>query len=776
MAKTVTKTHASYWMDDDIWNDDDDVVVNKPNSQLLRVFRLSAARRATANFVNILTGKNDIVVRYSSGRDSYTDGKTVVIAADDNPENFDSMVGLALHEASHVLLSDFVFLQYVQNVRKDLNRNYDFMWHGPSTSVDVRTTHAWRVTNWDMPTVMMFLLHHDIVKTLPPAYTNYTDRDAAAAAGEPSYLKVVAEHIDYIKTIMNMLEDRRIDLFVYRTAGGYRPYYDALYERYMLNDDMAKNLRWNPEWRELTVDNYINRLLVMFHPAADPNALPGLKKLVKMVDLQNIERIAPTPDDVSWKTAMTYDSMPALWKVANELYVEILKYVKKGQEQAQSPAGGQPTISIPQSGNDSDMENLDLPRGGGSGMGGTDNENSASENSEEESESTDNSEDFTPREVEPADRTKTGKEKPRTFNNKRGNSMMGKLRDLVNDNIKKKKATHQEINSIQAVEDAAAQMVSIEGDGVPKAECIVTRKLTKQMLDQSWFIFGNGYGSKRVRDAIIVGRRMGRILEHKLQVRNDPVTTKYTRLQTGNIDRRLLANLGMDIVDIFQKSRIDSFKPAMLHLTIDASGSMHGEKWTKVISVATALAYVGSKVRNIDTVISLRGGADIPIVSIVFDSRKDTFATYMQNIPYLGPNGSTPEGLCFKATMNLILENAKTHDVYFINFSDGEPSFTVKANTSMVSAKRGRGRGWNPQDVYYTGTFATKHTRQQIQTLRDHGVKILSYYISHYDTLDTASSTWKMFREMYGEDAVSVNVQNAGQVLKTLNKRLTQKI
>ncbi|MFN9901950.1 MAG: hypothetical protein ACK55Z_24845, partial [bacterium] len=54
-----------------------------------------------------MTNDAKIEVAFSSGKDSYTDGKKVVIAAEDDSKYFDSMVGLALHEGSHCLLSDF---------------------------------------------------------------------------------------------------------------------------------------------------------------------------------------------------------------------------------------------------------------------------------------------------------------------------------------------------------------------------------------------------------------------------------------------------------------------------------------------------------------------------------------------------------------------------------------------------------------------------------------------------------------------------------------------
>ena len=68
--------------------------------------KLAAAQRAIANFVNIVTGKN-IPVEFQSNESSYTDGKTVVIGTKLDGADFDPAVGLALHEGSHIVHTDF---------------------------------------------------------------------------------------------------------------------------------------------------------------------------------------------------------------------------------------------------------------------------------------------------------------------------------------------------------------------------------------------------------------------------------------------------------------------------------------------------------------------------------------------------------------------------------------------------------------------------------------------------------------------------------------------
>ena len=103
--------NSSFWLSDNFLNDDIDVLtgeVSKDNTAHL--IRLASYRRAIANFVNLVTGK-DIPVTFNQRGDSYTDGERVVISANLNEKEFDSAVGLALHEGSHIKLSDFNILK-----------------------------------------------------------------------------------------------------------------------------------------------------------------------------------------------------------------------------------------------------------------------------------------------------------------------------------------------------------------------------------------------------------------------------------------------------------------------------------------------------------------------------------------------------------------------------------------------------------------------------------------------------------------------------------------
>ena len=111
-----TSTHSSYWLKD--WEDDDILLDSMTEVQRKShdVYRLAAAKRAISNFVNIVTNKQ-IPVKFNTRGQSYTDGETVVIGADVvEPKDFDIAVGLALHEGSHIKLSDFNLLQAIYSL------------------------------------------------------------------------------------------------------------------------------------------------------------------------------------------------------------------------------------------------------------------------------------------------------------------------------------------------------------------------------------------------------------------------------------------------------------------------------------------------------------------------------------------------------------------------------------------------------------------------------------------------------------------------------------
>ena len=106
--------YSSFWLDNG-WDNNTSIFDDEEKKKGVDLIALAAYRRAISNFVSIVTGESDIKVTFNSSGDSYTDGKTVTISSNLDDKLFDSTVGLALHEGSHIKLSDFKFLNNLEN-------------------------------------------------------------------------------------------------------------------------------------------------------------------------------------------------------------------------------------------------------------------------------------------------------------------------------------------------------------------------------------------------------------------------------------------------------------------------------------------------------------------------------------------------------------------------------------------------------------------------------------------------------------------------------------
>ena len=236
-SNKLVNDSSSFWMSDSWFDDTDPLtgeVIEKDNTADL--IKLSAYRRAVSNFVNIVTGDN-VPVKFSNS-DSYTDGKTVWIAAKLDDKNFDANVGLALHEGSHIKYSDFDVLK------------------GLSDRVDKR-------------------------------YGKVDDRWGNKYA--PQELKMA------VKNIINYIEDRRIDTLVYRSAPGYQGYYQSMYKKYFYSKVIDKALK-SSDMRDETWESYEFRLINLHNSNTDLDALKGLRKIYQMIGLGSITRLKDTDE------------------------------------------------------------------------------------------------------------------------------------------------------------------------------------------------------------------------------------------------------------------------------------------------------------------------------------------------------------------------------------------------------------------------------------------------------------------------------------------------
>ena len=748
--KKVVASHSSYWLDTEDWEE-----VEDPNT-IDKAIRLAAVRRAVGNFVRILTNNSEIAVKFSENGGSYTDGKTVVIAAQDKPKDFDVMVGLALHEASHCVMTDIQF-------------------YGAFTHPDVMVRTHRQMGFWDDGN-----LRDGIADFFHPDFRNII------TVGSDSQFRNL---LDKVMLFLNLVEDRRIDQYVYNTAVGYRPYYGALYKKYFLSSAIDKALKAGVEWKTVELDSYVNRLINVMNVNSDSNALPDLDNMFKTFNVENIHRLNDyTPNmqmvkfiqemsnrykdivgtngsyytpaiadhnylcdvfkDASQRVQKSYEHMPPTWILANELLAQVAK------ASGYTFANQQPPQPTPQpDGEEGEGEPTDGEGDGGEGEP-TDSEldNTTASNSIPDN--------------QPVTAPPTAERLKKAIANQR---------KFLNGDLRKTKIARKLNEMVRSVDEASAEIVEIGSKttalGKVRAPCIVINNVTKKIMLEDWFIFGpsvnghyNGVATviKQNESYVKAGIRMGQVLSQRLAIRNDPTITHYTRQDSGKIDRRILSQLGMNITNVFKRTRMDKFNPVTIYLSLDASGSMSGKKWGKALTVATALSYLADKVPDVNVVVMARGGSDIATVAVLHDSRKQKFAAARSILELTVACGGTPESLCYEATLNFIQDKEKKTDVFFINFSDGEPSFSVKNVANNADSNY----------VGFSGNTAVDHCRQTMKLYREAGVKIMSYFITEGYIYNGAKDN---FKRMYGEDAQFVDVENVTQVLKTLQKLLSDK-
>ena len=249
---------SGFWMGNDVVDRYYDPITGKTNKPSGRdIFALIGYQRAIGNFVRILTGEN-IPVTFS-GTDSYTDGKSVNLSAGINNGNFDVMVGLALHEGSHIKLTDF--------------------------------------------------------KHLKQGIGNYISSTMYAAAKEKGIGPTQLEGL--VKNLLNVVEDRRIDKYVQMEAPGYRGYYEAMYGYYFNDKVIDKCLKTN-QWGKPTMDNYMNHIINFINPNRTLDALPGLRDVWNIMDLAHISRLKSTDDALATSLDMMTKLIELVAKPAPE--------------------------------------------------------------------------------------------------------------------------------------------------------------------------------------------------------------------------------------------------------------------------------------------------------------------------------------------------------------------------------------------------------------------------------------------------------------------------
>ena len=568
---------AAYWMDLRHFDDEDPIF-------------LAQVQRGITNFVKILTGK-DIPVEYATSGDSMTDGETVYIASNLKEDTIDYTVGLALHEASHVLLTDFAYLN------KERGKVLE--------------------TKWDIP----------------------------------------KEDVDNVFTLINFVEDKRIDHYVYNTAPGYQYYYEELYRKSFYNSIVDDNLKTDnfttPTW-----DAYFFRIINIFNRNSNLDKLPGLKEVRDLLTYDQINKLKSTQDSI---------------KTAVGIYNIIKQYIQEEEEK------------------------------------------------------------------------EDGEDKPLNNQEYKTREQVERQKNFINSQYRKKRV-HKKVK--EQVNKLANSDTKINNYPLSQSTSIPT------LITKDWEEYFTGpFGHNE--EAVSKGLFLGKQLLKKLKVRNTVKKDIFENQKKGKLNSSKLYQASFN-EKLFYRIEKEDYKNIFIHISLDLSGSMRGEKLTQTIQTAVAIAYAACNMKGFDVEISLRGTIDTnkaktnqtPILAYAFNSKKDSVKK-LQRFKKLITCGMTPEGICLDQIRKNLPTPSYYQEVYLVNISDGLP------NISSAS---------------YNFSTAINHTAKVVNEYKKDNIGLLSYFI--HDTWDKTQKAEATFKTMYGKSAKYININNVSSVANTINNLL----
>jgi hypothetical protein len=572
---------AAYWMDLRHFDDEDPIF-------------LAQVQRGITNFVKILTGK-DIPVEYATSGDSMTDGETVYIASNLREDTIDYTVGLALHEASHVLLTDFAYLN------KERGKVLETKWN------------------------------------------------------------ISKEDVDNVFTLINFVEDKRIDHYVYSTAPGYQFYYEELYRKSFYNQIVDDNLKTDnfttPTW-----DAYFFRIINIFNRNSDLDKLPGLKEVRDLLTYNQISKLKSTQDSI---------------KTAVEIYNIIKQYIQEEEEEE-------------------DGENKPL-----------------------------NNQEYKTRE------------------------QVERQKNFINSQYRKKRV-HKKVK--EQVNKLANSDTKINNYSLSQNTSIPTL-ITKDW--EEYFTGPFGHNEEAVNKGLFLGKQ----LLKKLKVRNTVKRDIFENQKKGKLNSSKLYQAPFN-ENLFYRIEKEDYKNTFIHISLDLSGSMRGEKLIQTIQTAVAISYAACNIKGFDVEISLRGTIDpnksksmhssnqVPVLAYAFNSKKDSIKK-LQRFKKLITCGMTPEGICLDQIRKDLPSPSYYQEVYLVNISDGLP------NISSAS---------------YNFSTAINHTAKVVNEYKKDNIGLLSYFI--HDTWDKTQKAEGTFKTMYGKSAKYIDINNVSLVANTINNLL----
>jgi hypothetical protein len=750
-AKGKVQSHSSFWLGDTDRFKESFTNHEKRHSPEY-IMQLASIRRGIANFVRITTGR-EVPIKFSTGQQSYSSSRennaeAVVISATSDPDKFDVNVGLALHEAAHLCKSK-------------VNKGID-------------------------DSIPLFDL-------LPVVSNEYNQFFTPVIVQEMERLGLSQQRVrGLLKILLNVLEDRRIDKWMYEVAPGYRRYYDALYSFYWMSGRITKLFK-NPKILVPSIRTYRFHIVNMMNPAADPSLLPGLAEIYQLIDLDTIERFG---FDAKWNTykraaipetryildAPTGEMLPVTTK--NVIYpfatlpdmvqtalkiIEIILVNCPLEEKTEQPAPHQSDASISvykkgegldEEDDDGDEEEDESPSGSAFDPENLDHGDTG------DADTSDADEDG----VVSEDEGETEASFPSSEFDNDLDELQQKQNAMLQGHVRKEKIAPELEADLDTLETADVEIKNITGDTFAgTAKVIMYHQFVPKLLTVESFPFGSKQIDFKCEAAIGRGVNMGNMLAHRLKVMADETPITFTRLTQGKLNKRALAGLGYELETVFQQTLTERYAPVYVHLTIDSSNSMKGEKFYNSLALAVSLAQTASRIQTLDVTISFRAsGEQTAQVLMAYDSRVDSMVKIHTLFKFLRADGGTPEGLVYAAIKDEILAAAPTSKKYFIILSDGMPYHSWYDELATVDGVM------HPTHTIYRGMPAWAHTAEQIRDLRAAEINVLAYYITDGGEYNTKEAE-EGFKLMYGRNAKFIDPTSVIAIASTLNRLFLDK-
>lgn len=839
--------------------------VNIEDTDIQRLLNMAEIQRAISNFVQIVSPKQ-VPVTFR-GKDSFTDHDEVVIASVAD-KNFDSTVGLALHEASHIrwtelkpVESNKLIAEYVAG-RVALNSVY---FKAPNTIL----------SSWT--------------------------------------------HESNINELRNWIEDRRIDEKSQSTSPGYIGYYEAMYDRYFrspfVNAAVASSKYRKPD----NIDHYFFRIINFMSPKTDLKALPGLELIWNIIDLKNISRLPSSFDSIEL-AAKVYDIILSYWSKAvalrqNPKPKKQPKPKKSNQTSNESDSNSEPNpddiddSDDKRGSNDEDSDDEKPKKSSKKKSNKESDEDSEEKESKKKSKKQKESDEDSDDESELARHNRNGDYKPEEdekdsdeedSNNKtsavsdekskstdkptdeemedeiqealdapeeddlserkqkQAEKAFAAQKNFMNGVVDRDKVTEKDKIQLELLEKMKARYVPVEvrdlkgnlikidvmlvehipvngfevdSNSKVSAEDQIKKNFGDNSIIQSIFRFNDyrSFDKREEHKAVQDGMKLGRILGSKLRIRTEERTLKTTRQSGGRIDKRILHLSAAGIENLFCSLKMSQFNKGYIHITIDASGSMGGDKFLQCLKTAAAIATAADMVKNINVVVTVRTNstattenkpsayrrrgrrysrrsstkthASWPCVAVIYNSKRDKLNKILKVWPWLCTAGSTPEAICYGAERELMTKGSAGVDSYFITLTDGAPG-----DSGTGKNVNGENVSWSfgvkDSDSYIgEGNIDAKaHTKFQIEQMKKDGISTLAFFISSMekekiDSFNAAPEDDKKemelgysssrfaelrdkygyyselvnFRKCYGKDGVAIDTENLSQLARALN-------